>query len=225
MVTFCLVHGSTQSAAGWDRLVAELERRGHRTIVPTLAANEPEASATRYADQIVRMLPEDASDVVVVAHSASGLFLPLVPAHRKVRYLVFLAAVIPKIGASLLDQFRAEPDMMSPDWVGKDPTASDEIAMRFLFHDCTPEIARWALTTRRLMYARGAYTEVCPLDRWPDVGSAYIVCANDRTITPAWAKSAARERLGVAPIELPGGHCPHVSRPAELAEALVGISL
>jgi len=41
--------------------------------------------------------------------------------------------------------------MMNPDWVGKDPTASDEIAMCFLFHDCTPEIARWALTTRRLM--------------------------------------------------------------------------
>jgi pimeloyl-ACP methyl ester carboxylesterase len=204
--------------------VAELEQRGHWTVVPTLAANEPEASATQYADQIVQMLPEDASDVVVVAHSASGLFLPLVPARRKVRYLVFLAAVIPKIGASLIDQFRAEPEMMNPDWVGKDPMASDEIAMRFLFHDCAPEIARWALTTRRLMHAHRAYTEVCPLDRWPNVASAYIVCANDRTVTPAWMKSAARERLDVDPIELPAGHCPHVSRPAELAEALVGIS-
>jgi hypothetical protein len=58
MVTFCLVHGSTQSAAGRDRLVAEVERRGPRTIVPTLSANEPEASATRYADQIVQVLPE-----------------------------------------------------------------------------------------------------------------------------------------------------------------------
>ena len=31
---------------------------------------------------------------------------------------------------------------------------------------------------------------------------------------------AARERLGVEAIELPGGHCPHVSRPAHLAEVL-----
>ena len=39
---------------------------------------------------------------------------------------------------------------------GKDPTASEEMPMRFLFHDCTPEIARWALTTRRLMHAQRA---------------------------------------------------------------------
>jgi len=225
MLTFCLVHGSTQGAAGWDRLVAEFERRGHRTIVPTLPINEPEASALRYAEAIVQTLPDDAGDVVVVAHSASGLFLPLVPIRRQVRQIVFLAAVIPKIGASLIDQFRAEPHMMNPEWIGKDPTASEEIAMRFLFHDCSPEIAQWALTTRRLMYAQRAYTELCPLDRWPCVPSAYIVCADDRTVAPAWSKSAARERLGVEPIELSGGHCPHVSRPADLADALLAISL
>jgi len=225
MATFCLVHGSTQSAAGWDRLVAELEQRGHRTIVPTLPANEPNASAVRYADAIVQTLPDDASDVVVVGHSASGLFLPLVPIRRQVLHMVFLASVMPKIGSSLIDQFRAQPHMMNPEWIGKDPTLSEEIAMRFLFHDCSPEIAQWALTTRRLMYAQRAYTELCPLDQWPSVPSAYIVCADDRTITPAWSKSAARERLGIEPIELSSGHCPHVSRPAELAEALLAISL
>jgi len=211
-----------EALEGW---AAEFERRGHRTIVPTLPINEPEASALRYAEAIVQTLPDDAGDVVVVAHSASGLFLPLVPIRRQVRQIVFLAAVIPKIGASLIDQFRAEPHMMNPEWIGKDPTASEEIAMRFLFHDCSPEIAQWALTTRRLMYAQRAYTELCPLDRWPCVPSAYIVCADDRTVAPAWSKSAARERLGVEPIELSGGHCPHVSRPADLADALLAISL
>jgi hypothetical protein len=45
MSTFCLVHGSTQSATGWDRLVLELERRGHQTITPTLPTDRPDASA------------------------------------------------------------------------------------------------------------------------------------------------------------------------------------
>jgi pimeloyl-ACP methyl ester carboxylesterase len=224
MATFCLVHGSTQGAAGWDRLVSELQRRGHRTVVPTLPTNETDASATLYAEVIVQALPGDVSDIIVVAHSASGLFLPLVASDARVRQIVFLAAVIPKIGVSFIDQFKAEPEMMNPEWVGKDPTASDEIALHFLFHDCTAETARWALATRRLMNARRAYTEVCPLEQWPDVRSAYIVCADDRTVTPAWARSAARQRLGVAPVELPGGHCPHVSRPAQLAEALLSIS-
>ncbi|HWF86895.1 MAG TPA: alpha/beta hydrolase [Vicinamibacterales bacterium] len=217
------MHGSTQSAAGWNPLVAELARRGHDAITPTLPADAPEASATVYADEIVRSLPDDASNTVVVAHSASGLFLPLVPARRQVGHIVFLAAVIPKIGVSLADQFRSEPDMLNPEWIGKDPTASDEIAMRFLFHDCTPEVAQWALTTRRLMHALRAYTEVCPLTHWPDVPASSIVCSDDRTVRTAWSKAAARERLGVEPIELRGGHCPHVSRPLALADALLSI--
>jgi hypothetical protein len=32
---------------------------------------------------------------------------------------------------------------------------------------------------------------------------------------------AARERLGVTPVELDAGQCPHVSRPAELARLVV----
>jgi len=40
------------------------------------------------------------------------------------------------------------------------------------------------------------------------------------TITPAWQRRAARELLGVEPVELPGGHCPHVSQPEVLADLL-----
>jgi pimeloyl-ACP methyl ester carboxylesterase len=38
-----------------------------------------------------------------------------------------------------------------------------------------------------------------------------------------WQRKAARDLLGVEPVELPGGHCPHVSRPDALADALVRI--
>jgi pimeloyl-ACP methyl ester carboxylesterase len=39
-------------------------------------------------------------------------------------------------------------------------------------------------------------------------------------ITPAWQRKAARDLLGVEPVELPSGHCPHVSRPEALADVL-----
>lgn len=137
--------------------------------------------------------------------------------------LVFLAAVVPKIGVSLLDQVRGEQDMFNPDWMGKNPVNDEAIAMQFLFHDCSPEVAAWALGTRRLLLARGAMTEVCPLAKWPDVPSSYVVCTEDRTINPVWSRRVARERMGVDAIELPGGHCPHVSRPAVLADVLAKI--
>jgi pimeloyl-ACP methyl ester carboxylesterase len=220
MSLICLVHGSTQNASGWDLLAPELRELGHETVQPNLPTRQPDASATVYADIIARAIPEVRDDVVVVAHSASGTFLPLVPERRRVTRLVFLAAVIPQIGTSLLEQLRSNPQMLNPEWVGKDPTQDHELANQFLFHDCSAEVARWALTTLSRMYAQQALVETCPLARWPDTPASYILCADDRTIRPEWSRQAARERLGVEAIELPGGHCPHVSRPKDLAKTL-----
>jgi hypothetical protein len=223
MSLFCLVHGSTQNASCWDLLIPQLQQRDHQTARINLPTTEPEASATRYAEIVAETIPQDCDDVVLVGHSASGLFLPLVPAKRPIRRLVFLAAVIPQIGKSLLDQIKTETDMLHADWIGEDPTKDDQVALHFLFHDCSPEIARWALTTLSLMYPRQAATEVCPLISWPKVPSSYVVCAEDRTIRPEWSRRAAHDRLGADLIELPGGPCPHVSWPAALAGALASL--
>jgi pimeloyl-ACP methyl ester carboxylesterase len=223
MSLFCLVHGSTQDPSGWDLLVPELKALGHNTVLVDLPVDQPEAGASVYTDRITDSITSD--DTIVVAHSASGLFLPLIPAKRRVARIVFLAAVIPQVGKSLIDQVRSEPDMMNPDWRGKNPIDDDRVAMEFLFHDCSPEAARWAMTTRRLMMARQAMLEIFPLDQWPSVPCSYIVCSGDRTIQPEWSRRVARERLGVEPIELDAGHCPHVSRPGPLAQALHAISV
>lgn len=222
MSLFCLVHGSTQAAAGWSLLVPQLEKRGHQTICVSLP-NDPDASGTQYAAVIADALKDSKEAPIIVAHSASGLFLPLVAEQRSVSRLVFLAAIIPQIGKSFLEQVRENPDMLWPDWIGKDPVKDHAAAIHFLFHDCSPEIAKWALTTLKLMYARQAMDEVFPLKRWPDVPSTYILCQVDRTVRPEWLRKAVRERLKVAAIELPSGHCPQVSHPAELAYVLSGL--
>jgi pimeloyl-ACP methyl ester carboxylesterase len=218
MSTFCLVHGSTQNPSGWDLLVRELAALGHRSICPALPTDLPGASASVYADVIAESLPPRGDEVIVVAHSASGIFLPLVAQHAS--RIVFLAAVIPELGASIVDQLKADPSMVNPHWAGKDPTRDDDAARQFLFHDCAPEVVEWALTTRSRMYAKQAMLEICPLKSWPQTPASYIVCTDDRTIQPEWSRRAARERLDVEPLELPGGHCPHVSRPAALAAML-----
>jgi pimeloyl-ACP methyl ester carboxylesterase len=86
------------------------------------------------------------------------------------------------------------------------------------------EVSAWALTTRVDWYPEGLYEEPCPLLEWPDIPSAYVLCSQDRTIRPEWSRRAARERLGVEAIELPGGHCPHISRPGELAGLFVSLT-
>jgi pimeloyl-ACP methyl ester carboxylesterase len=61
--------------------------------------------------------------------------------------------------------------------------------------------------------------EPTPLAAWPDVPAEYVVCAGDRTVSPAYGGRAAAA-LGLPVRELPGGHSPMLSRPAELARAL-----
>lgn len=203
-------------------MAEELERRGHRVLAPALRADRVDESLAFHAGTVVEALEQsgfDPGETIVVAHSAAGMYLPLVVERWCPRRMVFLAAVVPQPGVSLMDQFRADRSMMNPAWVGKNPM-DDAVALEFTLHDCPPERLGWAMSTRALFHAKQAMEEPSPLKNWPSVPASYIVCADDRTVTPDWQRRAARELLGVEPLELPGGHCPNISRPEALAEIL-----
>lgn len=222
MSSYFLIHSSGHGPEGWELLAQELERRGHRVLAPAMRVDRVDEGLAWHADTLVEALERSGfqpQDVVIVAHSASGMYLPLVAERWPPRRMVFLAALIPRPGLSIMDQFRSDPSMMNPAWVGKNPM-EDKVALEFTLHDCPPERLDWALSTRVLFYAKRAMEEPCPLKSWPSVPASYIACAEDRTITPAWQRRVARELLGVEPLELPGGHCPNFSRPTALADVL-----
>jgi pimeloyl-ACP methyl ester carboxylesterase len=185
-------------------------------------------------------------DVILVGHSLAGMIVPLVALQRPIHWLVFLAALLPQIGMSGLDQFYDEvapnmlkeigyeppeaslfeqlgdePDIYNPAALTMKQASQDEaVAMEFCFHDCEPDVAHWAISKLRDMRSLSHLTEVTPLQTLPDVEYAYIVCTDDRIVSPTWSKYAARKRLGVDAIELPGGHYSHISHPIQLAEVL-----
>jgi pimeloyl-ACP methyl ester carboxylesterase len=221
MSTFGLVHGGGFGAWCWERVMPELAARGHHVATVDLTPDDWGAGATRCAAVVADALAW-IDDLVLVGHSLAGLIIPLVAAERPVRRLVFLHALLPRPGQSVVDQLGTEPDMFNAEMfaVQRPFWEDEEVANRFLLHDCTPQVAHDAF--RRLRPEPGVLgREVTPLQTWPQARCAYIVCTGDRTATPAWARRAARERLGVEPIEIASGHCPFLSRPRELAEALV----
>jgi pimeloyl-ACP methyl ester carboxylesterase len=63
--------------------------------------------------------------------------------------------------------------------------------------------------------------ERTPLAAWPDVPAEYILCREDRMVSPVWSRQAARQRLGVTARELDGGHSPFLAQPAVLAGELL----
>lgn len=220
MARFCLIHGSAQSPRGWDLLTPELQRRGHQVLLADLPSGVTQLPWQNYCDAILAACGL-VDDVIVLGASMSGVFLPLVAAQSdRVSKMVFEAGMIPPLGISPLQMVRSDVSIFNPAWIGKDPTRDHAVAREFLFHDCSPEVADWAVATLRLMVPMRVLNEPIPIQAWPAKPSVYIVCRDDRTILPDWSRRKAREMLGIEPLELPGGHCPHVSRPAELAELL-----
>jgi pimeloyl-ACP methyl ester carboxylesterase len=216
---FVLIHSTGQSAAGWQRLVSALKRRGHRAYAVDLPTNEPGLRTDEYA-RIIRRQVEGVGKPLVVAHSGSGVLLPAAARALDARHQVWLAAWVPDPDASFNEEVAQHAESaFNPEWIGKDPTTDATVAASFLYHDCDQPTLDWALTTVRLFLPVATFDERISLSN--EIPSTYIAAAEDRTIRPDWQRWMARERLRVEPIEIPAGHCPNVSQPDLLAELLL----
>ena len=100
MATFVLVPGAGGQAWYWHLLVPELEQRGHRAIAVELPAADPTAGLTEYADVVVAAIGDHAGDpdLVVVGQSMGSYTAMLVCDRVPARLLVFLNAMVPKLG-------------------------------------------------------------------------------------------------------------------------------
>lgn len=229
MAGFVLIHGSGQNASGWDRVAESLRARGHAVSAPDLPKQRPDWRLDDYAREAARAVDAAPAAPVVVAHSFSGVLLPLIARRAPCARLVFLAAVIPEPRTSLRDQFLADNFMFSGGWIAAgplwfDPPKREWLAREFLLHDCDEETIRAALPSIALWDTRHLVTEPVPFDAWPDVPTASIVASLDRTLTAEWGRKATRRVLGGDAIVIEAGHCPHVSRPDDVARILESLS-
>lgn len=225
MSTFVLIHGACHGPWCWTPLAPHLEGKDHRVVAPELPCDDPAAGLADYADRVLSSIPGGAGDVVVVGHSLGALTAAVVADRRPVDALVFLAGIVGQPGQALADLAETDSD--------RDGALEDgEIAVfdngtfiftpagaaRALYHDCPAEVA--ADATRQLRPQRSMWNERLPIDAWPDVATASIVCTEDRVVNRSWAERIARDRLGVEPILLASGHSPMLSAPEELAAVL-----
>jgi pimeloyl-ACP methyl ester carboxylesterase len=224
MTTFALVHGVCAGAWCWELLTPHLEQAGHRVVAVDLPSDDPKARFSDYADVVDAGLGATTDEIVLVGHSLAGFTIPLVAARRPVRELVFLCATIPVPGESVADRGVDWRAIDSADWQVDNGDGSFSITPEgFRLHvaqDLDPALLTEAAARLRPQFLT-PFTERCPLDSMPSVACRYILCREDHIVSPEWSRRAARERLGVEPIELPGSHSPMASRPRELAEVLL----
>jgi pimeloyl-ACP methyl ester carboxylesterase len=229
VATIGLVHGAYHGAACWARLIPELGALGLQARAMDLPSYDPDAGASAYAEAVSRALDDVQDELVLVGHSVGGVTIPLVAQMRPVKRLVFLCALLPEVGSSLRDQMAREPiepgAVSDAEWVdcgGGTWLPAPKTARAHFYHDLPDGDAAWLIPQLRRQ-APTPINEVSPLTRWPGCEVSGIICTDDRVVSPAWSRKALKDRLGIEPVELPGGHSPMVGRPAELARAIASL--
>lgn len=218
MATYVLIPGAASSSWYWHLLEAQLHTRGHDVVAVDLPCDDDSAGLSEYADVVVNAIG-DRTDLVVVAHSFGGFTAPLVCDQVPVDLLVMLTAMVPAPGEAPGDwwtntrhaQARREQDK-------QDGRASDDNIALFL-HDVSPDLAAEA-TTRERTQSGTPFMKPWPLAVWPTVPTKFLLCRDDRVFPAEFMRRVVRERLGITPDEIEGGHSIALSRPKQLAGRL-----
>ena len=230
MATFLCLHGAWHGGWCWDEVANHLKARDHRVIAPDLpgmsAASEKRAGAIRLQDHIEFVVSEvdrvGAEPLVVVAHSYAGMLGRAIELLRPqhLRHVVYLEAVVPGLGKSLVDAMpagasatiaelrrdTADGPVLSPPNVEARFGISDGVLAARLqalpqpLHTLTDPLPR-CLPQERLLYER---TYVFASDRLPNPYQPFI----DR-----FARDTTWQVIGVN-----GGHEMMLTNPSVIAE-------
>ncbi len=223
--TFALIHGAWHGPWCWERLIPELERRGHRAVAVDVRFDDPAATFEDHAATFAAALDESDYDVVAVGHSLGSYAFPWIADRRPIRHQVYLCGVVAEPGRTFAELNR-EQHILNPEYSaglakvdGGTRWIDVDVARSIFYPDCDDDIVESAIARLRVQ-AREPMAQRCTFDRLPSTPATYVVCAEDRMIDPGWSRRVATERLGAELVELPGGHSPFYSRPAALADAL-----
>lgn len=211
MTTFVLIHGAGDVGWYWHLVQAELRARGHEAIAPDLPCDDDAAGLVEYVDTVVDAIG-DRADFVVVAQSFGGFTAPLVCERVPVTLLVLVAPMIPAPGEAPAGYWE---HTCYSEWSGNH--YDDTIAL--FYQDVPPDLAAEALRRGRAQ-SEARMGEPSPLRAWPGVPTRVLICRDDRLFPVGYLRRVARERLGITPDEIDGGHTPALSRPRELVDRL-----
>jgi pimeloyl-ACP methyl ester carboxylesterase len=220
-----LIPGAGGQAWVWHLVEADLRRRGYDAFAVDLPAADETKGLPAYADAVVSAINDraigDRTPVTIAAYSLGAFTAPLVWPRVRARQVIFVNAMIPRPGETPgawwdnvgWEQARAAAarrNGYSPDF---------DLDTYFL-HDIPADL-REQMAGQDVPQSGGPFGDVCAFDGWPGVPVHVIAGRDDRFFPVELQQRVARERLGVEPDLVPGGHLVALSRPAELAAALV----
>jgi hypothetical protein len=220
--SFVLVHSPLVGPVTWSALVPELERRGHRALVPDLDGDEgdPTPLWRQHVRPAADALRSAGADALLVGHSGAGALLPAIREAAGVRVTgyVFVDAGLPVAGprkghgafATRLDEMHAAGRRF-PEW-------TDDV-----LRDVVPDDARRRalLAQVRPQPPRFWDEEIPVFNGWPDAPCAYLRFVPN----PSYDEAAAEaRRRGWPHREVAAAHFHMLVDPKAVSDALLSLA-
>lgn len=237
MTTYVLVHGSWHGGWCWHRVVAGLQRAGHRVLAPDLLSLgrdfTPYASVTleSWTNQVATLVQTAEEPVVLVGHSRAGIVISQV-AERvpdRIAVLVYVTAFLLQSGQTLLEIANQDSQsLVLPSLVVADDQLSarfkEEAAREAFYGQCSDEDVVLALSLLRPEALAPIATPVrTTAARFGRVPRVFVECTLDRAIT----LPIQRQMQAALPcrnrITMQSDHSPFLSHAAELTDALLAL--
>ncbi|MBC7518990.1 MAG: alpha/beta hydrolase [Microbacteriaceae bacterium] len=216
MTTFALIHGGGSTAWDWHLVSPRLHSAGHRVVAVDLPIEDATAGLNDYVHTVMDAVFAEVSNaehVIVVGHSLGGFTAPLVAEKLHADGLVYLAGMIPAPGETFEQWWHN---------TGHDRETVSADTDEALFNGVPEHLAREAKALER--HQQGAWMSRPWPGKRPSMPTGAILCRDDRFFPAAFMARQIHDRLGVEPIEIPGGHYAPLSEPKAVAAALIGLA-
>lgn len=213
-----LVPGAGGVAAFWNLVAPRLRAAGHEVVAVDLPGDDPAAGLAEYAALVVDVIGE--TRPLLVAQSMGAFTAAMAVARAEVAGIVLVNPMIPvpgerpsewgeRVGSKDARIAAARAGGYSEEW--DDAT--------YFFHDVPPGVVETVEDREEVT----AFESRCDFERWPEVPMHVLAAVEDRLFPIELQRRVARERLGIEVIAVPGGHLNAMSRPDELAAAILAL--
>lgn len=219
-----LVHGGYHGAWCWDPVLPFLELPAVAVDLPGRGAR-PSGGRPVTLDDCVSAVVEDSEGAgfnrfVLVGHSLGGLTITETANRepRRVAHLVYLAALAPPPGKSLVDVYFPDgggPEITDPG--GTQPLLDDALA-RQMFAGDVDDATFAAAHLRCVPEANGLF--LAGVSGYSDVPATYVRCLRDGAVPLAMAATMIDNLKPAAVRDLDSDHDAMLSHPQELARLL-----
>ncbi len=215
-----LLPGAGGAGWYWSYVVPLLHAAGHNAFAVDFPGDDEAAGLPEYTDIAVNAIG-DRDDVVVVAQSLGGFTAPLVCARTAVSSLVLINAMIPEPGetpGAWWDNVGAVDARDAAARAQGYPTEFDPFT--YFLHDVPDDVATEG-EQHQGAEADAVFASTCDFTSWP-ADLRVLAGADDRFFPLTFQQRVARERLGIEPDVLPGGHLIALAHPDLVTDYLLG---